>query len=166
MKKKTKDIFFCILIPPLVLDYDNDDVIVQKTPKRWLMLFLWNVGGNKCRLAFCPMMTSQEDSVWRLRFSELSAGRKTKALLVSSLFPLMTMVPLSLFFSLRFLSNRFSYNRDFFHQHIGVNWPLLWQLNFVSLELASKGRIRIKLKTSNLNIIWEWRGDEEQDERC
>lgn len=98
VKKKTTDIFFFILDPQLVLDYAND-VTVEQTPTKWLMIFLWNLGGNKGRLAFCAVMTSQEDSVVSLRFYQLSAGRKIKALLVSSLFPLMATVPLSLLFS-------------------------------------------------------------------
>lgn len=102
VKKKTTGIFFFILDPQLVLDFDND-IIVQKTPKKWLIILLWNLGGNKGSLAFCAVMTSQENSVLSLRFYQLSAGRKIKALLVSFLFLLMATVPLHLLFSLIFI---------------------------------------------------------------
>lgn len=84
-EEKDQKYFFFASAPQLVLDYSNDDVIVQKTPKKWLMLLPWNVGGNKCRLAFSAMITSQEDSALSQRFYHLSVGRKTKALLVFSI---------------------------------------------------------------------------------
>lgn len=72
-------------VPQLVLDCSDDDVIVQKTPKKWLVLLPWNVGRQKCRLVFSAMMTSQEDSVLtQINTYHLSASRKTKALLVFS----------------------------------------------------------------------------------